>query len=1084
MRSYRSLLLCLALILCLQSVAAVPQAVRRQDDSPSNNTPAPSATTNLSLSPSATATPSRESSRPKTESTRSSSIAEPSATASTVIQAPATTTSNEPVPTSSAGVSKNLLPIHPKLTPAMGLSGALLLLTGLVYAVIGIKNKWIYVFGSAAYLTALAVTVLIVYLMTPPVTDAIQGAFFVAAFFTGVIFGVLSLIFSDITEGFGCLLGGFCLSMWFLSLRNGGLIPSATGRAIFIGCMSAGGYSLSFSHYTRNHSLIASIAFSGATATILGIDCFAGAGWKEFWLYLWNLNDNVFPLNTNTYPVTKNIKAELAGVVIIAVFGVVSQMRVWKVVKEHRAKSATQKLEEQQDRDREEEALGHENEDKFQKERSQWEAAYGDKSIQDSSIRSSITSPKGSTSIQGTEVYGYDSLEMVNISKGGVMASTNPDTPAGTTVTVSVLRDEDIQHIDAQGNPINHKQFNPVVGSDRNDTLSNAQGTAPSDVTRPVVTNRSSLRPSAPPPPPAIVPLPFTVPQEADAQSEEEDNASVSALAETEHEADCTRRPISKRVSDMSAMRRHSRRDISESQEDLINIPYVEDDRASSVAATLDDDDDNISLHHLSPPRSPIGTEHATLIGTSTAREHSDGVASTKASKSDNVEARTLSENGEESTSQPANSQPLGPLKSNVNVEQSNPTNKDTSDLSPPQPAIRQSLTSSTDPKPDEPQEKRSSLRDSRIRAETLDSSTNRSSEGPQLKSTRLDASSAGSQMEHAKPQVGTLKDRVLPERLSKVALSYRTNEWAKHLEAAEKPDLDDLLVPASPGVILEEGFEETPAPVSDEIASPLMGSKKASKRTSLESRVHRSGGLNLQRSTSTFSQGSLVDERSMTRSPPVVSPGVVSRSSSGTRLDALSPLPSNTLMGQREKLMKNRISSQSLTPHTSSGNLLADQGEQENMTLAKRRQLLQHQTPSPILQHQASMTSQRKTPPSASQKWAKKGWAVQGAAAGFDSHQPKRASSSQSEQKREQLYAGWRDTMRDGTPQTAAYIAEQQRVALMNERRQREMDKQQREKIQQQRASQIDSMMRSGHMMDAHREAMRKMQANANKRA
>lgn len=146
----------------------------------------------------------------------------------------------------------------------------------------------IYVFGSAAYLTALATTVLIVYLMSPPVSDAIQGAFFVAAFFTGVIFGVLSLVFSDITEGFGCLLGGFCLSMWFLSLRDGGLISSATGRAIFIGCMSGGAYMLSFSHYTRTYGLIASIAFSGATTAVLGIDCMAGAGWKEFWLYIWS----------------------------------------------------------------------------------------------------------------------------------------------------------------------------------------------------------------------------------------------------------------------------------------------------------------------------------------------------------------------------------------------------------------------------------------------------------------------------------------------------------------------------------------------------------------------------------------------------------------------------------------------------------------------------------------------------------------------------------------------------------------------------------------------------------------------------
>jgi hypothetical protein len=36
---------------------------------------------------------------------------------------------------------------------------------------------------------------------------------------------------------------------------------------------------------------------------------------------------------------------------------------------------------------------------------------------------------------------------------------------------------------------------------------------------------------------------------------------------------------------------------------------------------------------------------------------------------------------------------------------------------------------------------------------------------------------------------------------------------------------------------------------------------------------------------------------------------------------------------------------------------------------------------------------------------------------------------------------------------------------------------------VQMQRASKLDSMMRSGHMLDAHREAMRKMQEKANRK-
>ncbi|KAH7074414.1 hypothetical protein BKA63DRAFT_313119 [Paraphoma chrysanthemicola] len=1028
MRSFGFFLLCLALALCLHSAAAVPhQAVRRQDGPQSEQSQAPISTSFRSSRPSATIAPSSEASL---RSDRASSTADASpassAPASTIMQVPATA-SFTPHSTSTAEPdAENPLPIHPKVTPAMGLAGALLLISGLVYAVIGIKNKWVYVFGSAAYLAALAVTVLIIYLMNPPVSDGVQGAFFVAAFVTGVVIGVLSLVFADITEGFGCLLGGFCLSMWFLSLKAGGLIPSSTGRAIFIGCMSAGGYSLSFSRYTRTYGLIASIAFSGATATILGIDCLARAGLKEFWLYLWSLNDDLFPLNTNTYPVTKNMKAEAAGIVIITVFGVISQLRVWNMVKERRAKSAAQELEKQEEKDREEEARGRNVEDNFQKERAQWEAAYGGKSIPDSSVRtSSVASPKGSTSIREKEVYA-DSVEMVNLSKSGVAAS-------GQTVTVSVLKDDDIRRIDAQGNPVPSP-----VASDKFERVVPEESQT---------TKRTSVR-AAVPPPPAVVPLPFTVPTVEEPKSEDGDNDSISAVPESNHDLSAERRPMSKRISDMSATKRFSlnrtSRVFSESSEALVHDTHIEEDRASSLAATLDDDDDAASMRRLSPPHSPIGTEHDTMATLDDIKD--------EGKKENDVEEATLKDAAVTSS----------------------------------RPVARQSLTASTDPKPDELSTKRTSRRESRVRADTVVSSSRSVSDDatPPKPSASLSQSPA-SQAGRAESHVGSLRDGALPDKFSKVALSYRTNEWAKHLEAAEKPDLDELPVPISPSPIPEEGPEEKSVPVSDEIAAPLIASKTNSRRASAESKFNGTGGAGLIRSPSTFSQESLLDQRALTRSPQVASPVVLSRSNSGTRLDALSPLPSNTLLGQRETLMRKRTSSQSFTPNTSAANLL-ELADQENMSLAQRRQILQHhQAAPPALQHQTSSASQRKAPPSASQKWQQKTWATKGAPAGFDSHQPRRTTSSQSDQKREQLYAGWRDTVRDVTPpQTQAYVAEQQRAALMAERRQKEMEKQQREAAQQQRASMLDSMMRSGHMMDAHREAMRKMQANASRNA
>ncbi|KAJ4379238.1 hypothetical protein N0V86_005283 [Didymella sp. IMI 355093] len=935
----------------------------------------------------------------------------------------------------------------------MGISGVILLLSGLAFAVIGIKNKWVYVFGSAAYLTALAVTVLIVYLMNPPVSNGVQGAFFVAAFFTGVIFGAVSLVFPDITEGFGCLLGGFCVSMWFLCLKSGGLISSATGRAIFIGCMSAGAYCLSFSHHTRTHGLIASIAFSGATATILGIDCLSRAGLKEFWLYLWALNDNVFPLNTDTYPVTKNIKAELAGIVIIAVLGVVSQLRVWKLVKEHREKSAAQQLEKQQDKEREEEALGRQIEDSFQRERAQWEAAYGDKSVQESSASSSILSPKHSTVVREKEVFATDSLELVNMQKSGIMRSTNPETPTGTSVTVSVLKD-DIQQIDAQGNPIIYQKVGSMTGSEGDDK---DLPTTLEPTLAETATEGASLRPSSVPPPPAVIPLPFKVPEEEETESETVDNSSVSAIAETEDASLGERRPMSKRISAMSNMRQaisqRNSRAVSESQEDLVNVPHIEDDRASSIAATLDDEHDEVSLRQLSPPQSPIGTEHEiTRVGPSVASIKVDApVPENEAQPASDAEAKESSSSAEEAT-------------------------KDV----PTRPTIRQSLTGSTDPKSAGVDCKRSPRRNSRFRADTLISSAKGNSEGEQSKSSSERALSQSSQTEHEQSHVGSLNESTILPRFSKVALSYRTNEWAKHLATAELPELDELPVPSSPGAALNHSTVEAPAPVSDEIAGPLGGSRRGSKRMSTES--SNKPGLN--RSTST-SQQSIIDHQALSRSPSVLSPRVLSRSSSGNQLDALSPLPTNTLMGQRESMIRSRVTSHSFSPLPSPGQTLLEQNEQDDMTLTQRRQLLKQASTSQPLQQQPPLVSPRRPPPSAAQKWQKKGWAAPGVAPGFDSHQPQRTSSSQSDRKREDLYADWRENIRDVTPpQTAAYIAEQQRAALLNERRQKEMERQQRESIQQQRASMMDNMMRSGQMLDAHREAMRKMQANANKRA
>ena len=162
------------------------------------------------------------------------------------------------------------------------------MITGLAYGLIGVRNREVYTFFGVLYLVSLAVLVLIIYCMNPPVSDGVQGAYLVGVLLPGLLAGGAALIFNDLADGFGCLLGGFCLSMWFLSLKEGGLIGSTVGKAIFIGVLSVTVGATAVTKRTRKWGLIGSIPFSGATITILGIDCFSRAGMKEFWIYIWS----------------------------------------------------------------------------------------------------------------------------------------------------------------------------------------------------------------------------------------------------------------------------------------------------------------------------------------------------------------------------------------------------------------------------------------------------------------------------------------------------------------------------------------------------------------------------------------------------------------------------------------------------------------------------------------------------------------------------------------------------------------------------------------------------------------------------
>jgi hypothetical protein len=822
--------------------------------------------------------------------------------------------------------------------------------------------------------------------MNTPVSNAIQGAFFVAAFLTGLIFAALAIVFADITDGLGCLLGGFCLSMWFLALKDGGLIASSAGRAIFISCMSVGGYALSWSHYTREYGLIGCISFSGATITVLGIDCFSRAGLKEFWLYLWNLNPDIFPLNTDTYPMTRGIKAELAGIIILTVFGIISQLKAWKLVKEHRTASAAQRLERARDQELEDEERGRTLEATIQKERTQWEATYAtsNKNTQDSSEESVAT-----TSVTASSFQEKNSVELTRLSNHGLARSASK-----ATAIVTGIPEDEIEQIDETGTSLPQRPETIHQNSDQSNSTDSARPSSeimlPGRLSR-SISDRSSLRPSARPPPPIVVPLPFRLPLEEDEHSQASENGSMSAFLDSPRDHVINRRSFAKSpgIKRLSASRPSPEQ--FHSEEALI-IPQLEDDQASSVAATIDD---HMSTRDISPSTSPL-------------EEHDDHTEAFEAIE--------------------------------INVE-----NREEQDASSPTiSGLPPSFTPSTNPKTEESRSKHSS-------AATFVSGEE-GTKGQQPKTTQ---SSQSGQYDSA---TGSFEG-ALPTKFSKVAQTYRVNEWSKYLEGAEKPNVDEIEEAESPGVQIDH---ERPTPVIEEPVQPLVSPKIIWNR---DSNGNDSNGALLRPNLNSArnSQPRLSSSRiSSTPLPTVVEPATTTRLSS-----APTPTPNN-LMNQRETLIRNRTSTQSYFPKASPTN-------PEDMTLAQRKRVLQQPKRS-----------------SSSQNWPKGNRASVSPilTAGFDSHQPKRTTNSGSDQRRETLLAGWRESIRQSTPvQTVAAVNDEQaqrqrRAALLNAKRQAEMEKQQHAQAAQHRESMLQNRMRSGEMLGAHRDAMRRIQAAANKNA
>ncbi|KAI0814891.1 hypothetical protein BC629DRAFT_821847 [Irpex lacteus] len=241
-------------------------------------------------------------------------------------------------PSASSSAPPDPRRLDTKIDPGFGVLGAILILTGIPSAFLGHKNRWTSFFLIGFYTLSLVCLCLIlrfgVLQAVNPPNETLRGLFVLACTVAGVAGGGITIFFWKATKYFIGAWGGLAFGLWIQCFRDGGLIHPVGFRWImYLGCAVVGFILCTITpiHY---YIIIVSTAFVGATAFMLGVDCFSTAGVKEF--YIWNLGfDSLFGRYQQLhiqFPVTQTMEIELGLLGAVAIMGIALQLRILKVL--------------------------------------------------------------------------------------------------------------------------------------------------------------------------------------------------------------------------------------------------------------------------------------------------------------------------------------------------------------------------------------------------------------------------------------------------------------------------------------------------------------------------------------------------------------------------------------------------------------------------------------------------------------------------------------------------------------------------------------------------------------------------------
>ena len=731
-----------------------------------------------------------------------------------------------------------------------------------------------------------------------------------------------------------------------------------------------------------------------------------------------------------------------------------SQIKIWKIVKERKSKKEAARQAEADRRDQRDSAIGKRVEANNERSLAQWEAVYGDKDYRkthDSGVGTSVNSePKKSTSVVEREIETIEMDDMNDSSSNAASKRPQHYAELRNSPDEAPLQGPELQ-LD-----LDNGDYSWWADFRSNKAKSNVQSASSVD--------QSSMIDQPPVPAgPAVMPLPFSPLVEKD---EEGESANASAESKAAEEIS---------VQERRGMQLDKLTLKKLNEQAPAALARIDDDRASSVAATANDD---LDMDAFSTKRQSVAPSTYQLdLSKGNLSLFSDEF---KLRERDHSASRTPGTPGT-----PAEA----PVFENDDEELIRPPTAD-------------ERSSQHNAKQQEAKKR------------------NRESTASDRRATGSDDEDEDS--EHDVASIHSLKNH-LPEGMSKVAMAYRTNEWAKHITDADQPNDEESPAEVdepSTQVEIHRPAKEMPKPVETdallETAAPDHRISKApnnpnrqsrdgkaprrssagttpvyafSRATSYQSlqRQDSSTSIQHQAKRETRNSSALFAQQALLESP-------MEDDTASSHQDFATPLGSTAnLLDSRNDRMKKRITTTSFNalnsaasanpittsdiigPETDAPAPPSEPIDEENLTLAQRKVLVEQGIIQPASPPQTRTRQSSNPVPNRTSNQQLI----------YDSHQPKRSNTVDTV-KQNAMLTQWRQSLQQESyaSKPNAVAEEQARMAMLNQRQAAAYRHQKEQVRREARESMKDVAMRTQQLTDRHQDAIRRMQAKANAKA